>query len=150
MSRRYAEQVEVRVGEPMTPMTGVPGGPGAVEHGQVPTAFLWRGRLHVVRTVLGCWTQRLPWWRLADWQEEDTPADAPVPPLTEREEVAGRGGAGSGGTPATVTAPAPVGTVDELEQQVWRVEASAGRALGTGVYDLARSGTRWQLLRVSD
>uniref|UniRef100_UPI001E53C17D DUF6504 family protein n=1 Tax=Ornithinicoccus halotolerans TaxID=1748220 RepID=UPI001E53C17D len=94
MSRRYAEQIEVRVGEPMAPMTGVPGGRGAVEHGQVPTAFLWRGRLHVVRAVLGCWTQRLPWWRLADWQEEDTPADDAVPPLTEGAAVAHSGGRG--------------------------------------------------------
>lgn len=147
MSRRYAEQVEVRVGEPMFPTGRV--APGVEEHAQVPTAFLWRGRLHVVRAVLGCWTQRLPWWRLADWQQEhDTPDPDPVPPLTGWTE---RPGAVPGAT-ATVASAAPAGTavVDELEQQVWRVEASAGQALGTGVYDLGRSATRWQLLRVSD
>lgn len=109
MSRRYTEQVEVRMGEPLTgPLEGAVG-----QFGTVPTAFIWRGRLHVVRAVLGHWTQRLPWWRVA-WSE-DGPKD----------------------------------TQPELEQDVWRVEASAGRLHGTGVYDLARD-EQWRLLRVAD
>lgn len=111
MSRRYAEEVEVRVGEPLVGTLH-----DSVQHlgreGPVPTAFLWRGRLHVVRALLGHWTQRLPWWRTA-WSDE------------------------AGGPSA------------ELEQEVWRVEASAGRLLGTGVYDLARA-EQWRLLRVAD
>lgn len=125
MSRRYSEQVEVRLGEPLLGMPVTPPAPAGDEpFGLVPTAFIWRGRLHVVREVLDHWTQRLPWWRLA-WSEE-----------------------------AAVT-----GECLELEQQVWRVEASPGRLLGTGVYDLTRDGTtrdgttpgpQWRLVRVAD
>jgi hypothetical protein len=109
MSRRYTEQVEVRLGEPLVGSLE----PAVEQFGPVPTAFIWRGRLHVVRAVLGHWTQRLPWWRLA-WSED-----------------------------------APQGAPTELEQVVWRVEASAGRMLGTGVYDLAKD-EQWRLLRVAD
>ncbi|QFG68257.1 DUF6504 family protein [Ornithinimicrobium pratense] len=77
MSRRYEEQVEVRLG-------------AATEHGvrvegalptlwtevgaqaqKVPTVFLWRGRVHLVRAVLGQWSQRVPWWRAEDHDGED-------------------------------------------------------------------------------
>lgn len=115
MSRRYQEQVDVRLGEPQVYGVRLEQGwcRGAVDEAfdpqEVPTTFLWRGRVHIVRGVLAQWTQRVPWWR-----------------------GIGRGeGAGL------------------LEQQVWRVEASAGRAFGTGVYDLVR-GERWSLERVSD
>ena len=40
-------------------------------------------------------------------------------------------------------------SAEVLEQQVWRVEASAGRTLGQGVYDLVQD-ERWRLERVSD
>ncbi|HLS39279.1 MAG TPA: DUF6504 family protein [Ornithinicoccus sp.] len=109
MSRRYAEEIEVRVGEPLVGVVSGPVRPGP--DALVPTAFVWRGRVHVVRAVLGHWTQRLPWWRAA-WSDEQ-------------------------------------GGPTELEQEVWRVEASAGRLLGTGVYDLAHAGS-WRLLRVAD
>lgn len=36
-----------------------------------------------------------------------------------------------------------------LQQNVWRVEASVGSALSTGIYDLAQD-ERWRLLRVVD
>ncbi len=38
------------------------------------------------------------------------------------------------------------------ERQVWRVEASAGRMAGSGVYDLGAdlSPRQWRLLRVAD
>jgi predicted transcriptional regulator len=38
---------------------------------------------------------------------------------------------------------------EDLEEGVWRVAASPGRALHTGVYDLGRSHA-WRLLRVAD
>jgi hypothetical protein len=31
-----------------------------------PSAFLWRGRWHVVREVLGHWWQTGPWWERLD------------------------------------------------------------------------------------
>lgn len=110
MSRRYDEQVEVRVGE--TVLAGAPPAREGVDGAEAPTAFVWRGRLHVVRAVLDHWTQRRPWWRLA-WSDEP----------------------GRGGT--------------DLEQQVWRVEACAGRSGPTGVYELSKD-VQWRLVRVSD
>lgn len=54
----------------------------------------------------------------------------------------------------------PVGVPRTGERTVWRVEASAGRSAGTGIYDLGvdtdlgQSGdagaARWTLLRVQD
>ena len=113
MSRRYQEQIEVRMGQPQT--YGVAMAPGwcpgvdlAAE--EVPATFLWKGRVHLVRAVLARWSQRVPWWS----------------------------GAEEAGTGA-------------LEHQVWRVEASAGRAFGTGVYDLVcQTPQGWCLEYVSD
>jgi len=99
--RRYEEPIEVREGD-------------------VPEAFVWRGRLYVVRAVLDHWQERRSWWR-------DAHRDGGTDVLT-----------------------------DARERQVWRVEASAGRLAGTGVYDLgavpgAPTGSQhWQLLRVAD
>lgn len=134
MSRRYEEQVEVRLGragehgvrvEGVLPTVGgrddlgargPQGGLGTLDDldtrddlggVEVPTVFLWRGRVHLVRAVLARWSQRVPWWR--------------------PEESAG----------------------DVLERQVWRVEAGAGRTMGTGVYDLVQDD-RWWLARVND
>jgi hypothetical protein len=54
------------------------------------------------------------------------------------------------------------GDVLNQEREIWRVEASAGRMFGRGVYDLARDGgdrsgasvavqsQGWHLLRVAD
>ncbi|AKT52035.1 DUF6504 family protein [Arsenicicoccus sp. oral taxon 190] len=41
-------------------------------------------------------------------------------------------------------------TAADLEGEVWRVEAAAGRSGVLGVYDLAVRGTRWQLVALSD
>lgn len=121
MSRRYLDQVEVRLGDPVEHRVHLePGwrrGARAVA-GEVPTLFLWQGRVHVVRGVLAQWTRRMPWWR------------------------------GTGALARSDDGPgADAGT--ELEQEVWRVEASAGRSSRAGVYDLVR-GERWLLERVSD
>jgi hypothetical protein len=100
------------------------------ESNDAPMSFLWRGRLYVVREVLGHWRERREWWAAAaaralhgeDWS-----------PLPEARE-----------------------SLDH-ECEVWRVEASTGRAFGNGVYDLAREsvivpgpGEAWRLLQVAD
>ena len=137
MVRRYEEPIEVRqsvlaghssatagdvagVGrdDGCAPLGGPLGG---------PEAFVWRGRLYVVRAVLDRWQERRPWWRDA------------------REQ-------GSGDV-----------LTDARERQVWRVEASAGRCAGVGVYDLGvdpgaldtgldtgLDTPHWRLLRVAD
>jgi hypothetical protein len=113
VSRRYQEQVQVRLGAPgehgvrLDPgwCRGVGAGPGQGKgQVEVPTLFLWRGRLHLVQAVVAQWTQRVPWWR----------ADHAI-------------GVGGG----------------ELEHQVWRVEAGPGRSTGAGVYDLVHGGQWW-------
>jgi hypothetical protein len=127
--RRYEETIEVREGvrDQLTPgALGDSGGVGAAGcvggvgggsvGGREPEAFVWRGRLYVVRAVLDRWQERRPWWR--DARERDGGSDV----LT-----------------------------DARERQVWRVEASAGRLCGVGVYDLgADHGSQWRLLRVAD
>lgn len=69
MSRRYQEQIEVRVGpaaehgvrlEGALPSVGVQ----TLAQDEVPTQFLWRGRVHLVRAVQAQWSQRVPWWRV--------------------------------------------------------------------------------------
>ena len=118
MVRRYEEPIEVRAGG-----AGAAGAAGD-RHQPAPTAFVWRGRLYVVRDVLGHWSERRAWWRDA---------------LDPREEPAPEGAAAGSGADA----------VERLEQEVWRVEASPGRMHGTGVYDLARD-RGWRLVRVAD
>ncbi|GAA1179677.1 hypothetical protein GCM10009584_22010 [Ornithinimicrobium humiphilum] len=132
MSRRYQDPVEVRLGDPVEHRVRLEpgwcrGAQPLQEAVRVPTQFLWQGRVHVVRGVLAQWSQRVPWWR--------TEAGG------AREEARAGGGAGVGDGATT--------TLAALEQQVWRVEATAGRAHGSGVYDLV-SGERWLLERVSD
>ena len=122
MTRRVGESVEVRV-------TGDPD--------DAPMSFLWRGRLYVVRAVLGHWRERREWWA-----------------ATAARALHGDGDvAGAGGSPASGTA-----TTLERERDVWRVEASAGRTFGKGVYDLCRepavdpspTAQAWRLVQVAD
>jgi len=127
--RRYEEPIEVREtrqgqGQGQGQVSGAADGADPAQ----PTAFVWRGRLYVVRDVLGHWRERRAWWRDA-LDPREAPVRAAVP-------------TGPGGP---VVAP-------DLEQDVWRVTASPGRMLGTGVYDLARAGQalRWRLVRVAD
>jgi hypothetical protein len=121
--RRYEEPIEVRQSV-LAGGASVAAGEGDGVSLAGPEAFVWRGRLYVVRAVLDRWQERRPWWRDA------------------REQ-------GSGDV-----------LTDARERQVWRVEASAGRCAGVGVYDLGADprgpgaqgpGTpHWRLLRVAD
>jgi Family of unknown function (DUF6504) len=78
--RRYSDPVEVRSGPrsgavqgPAPERDGVPvddamapaPGPEAVDGtaARAPEAFLWQGRLYVVRRILAHWRERRPWWR---------------------------------------------------------------------------------------
>ena len=106
--------------------SSVPSGPsddgGSLE--PPPEAFIWRGRLYVVRGVLAQWRERRAWWHDA----------------LEADEAQVRPG-------ETLVAAAS-------EQHVWRVEASPGWSFAPGVYDLAHDesprGDRWSLVRVAD
>lgn len=160
MVRRYEEPIEVRARAAERSRSGATSVPAAGDTGdtggddrttpsgdtgeQVPTAFLWRGRLYVVRAVLGHWSQRRPWWREALDPREDT--DLPGSPDRPDSRADAAGGQRVVGG---------LRTVAELEQDVWRVEASPGRLHQAGVYDLAREGRgdsscSWRLLRVAD
>ena len=90
----------------MTGRTADDAGVGASDP-ERPEAFIWRGRLYVVRDVLATWRERRAWWREA--LDAD---DAQVRP-GETLAAAAR------------------------ERQVWRVEASRGWSFTPGVYDLA-------------
>lgn len=102
-------------------------GAGSVEDGSAgpsPEAFIWRGRLYVVRSVLSQWRERRAWWRDA----------------LEADE--------------TQVRPGQTLVAASSEQHVWRVEASPGWSFTPGVYDLAHDetprGDQWSLVRVSD
>ena len=126
--RRFSDPVEVRSAS----------GPR-----REPEAFIWRGRLYVVRDVLGQWRERRAWWRDPVTEGAQTTDEAPAP------QVGGTptGGAEEGRGSSTLLAAA-------RERQVWRVEASPGWSFAPGVYDLARDesphGEQWSLVRVAD
>ena len=157
MVRRYEEPIEVRAraaersrsGATSVPAAGDTGGddrtiPSVDTGEQVPTAFLWRGRLYVVRAVLGHWSQRRPWWREALDPREDT--DLPATPTTPT--AARTLQAVSGWWTACARWPSSSRTCGG-----WR--PAPGRLHQAGVYDLAREGRAdsscsWRLLRVAD
>lgn len=145
MVRRFSDSVQVRLRErqqcgvtqhigsasSMSPVgSRGSGGSGPAEplegdaFGPPPEAFIWRGRLYVVRRVLSQWRERRAWWHDA----------------LEADEAQVRPG-------ETLVAAAS-------EQHVWRVEASPGWSFAPGVYDLAHDesprGDRWSLVRVAD
>lgn len=108
--------------------------PVAVRGDGPPREFLWRGRLYVVRAVLSHWFERGAWW----------------------EGAAGRAVHGEDGGSSCLDA---VEGLRGGEREVWRVEASAGRAAGAGVYDLCAVApgpagpageASWRLLRLAD
>ena len=75
MVRRYEEPIEVRAG-----MGGVDrrdiDRTGDIDRASdpAPSAFLWRGRLYVVRDVIGHWRERRAWWREALDPDEEVAA----------------------------------------------------------------------------
>ena len=121
-----------------------------------PAQFLWRGRLYVVREVLARWTESGGWWRSAAVQA-DASGDGEVDPLAPLDTTpipsSPKWAQRAWGEPApdVDTSVGPAG-VDDGEQDWFRVEAGAGRAAGTGVYDLCFSWStgRWALARVLD
>jgi hypothetical protein len=122
--RRYDDPVEVRAAD------------ASGSGGSEPASFLWRGRLYVVREVLGHWRERRAWWT------------APAARALHGEtDPASRDATGD-----------PVRSVLGEEHEIWRVEASRGRAFGSGVYDLCRKPSAtaadiaggWCLLAVAD
>ena len=128
--RRYDDPVDVR----QKPVAGI-------SEAAAPQQFLWHGRLFVVRDVLAHWVETGAWWR--------SPSARLVYGMADDTAESGRcggvsdGGASNGGGEA----------VDETgEREVWRVEASAGRAMGSGVYDLsfAVGPGVWRLTRALD
>ena len=70
MVRRYEEPIEVRAGVGGVDLVG---GINPVPDSS-PSAFLWRGRLYIVREVIGHWRDRRAWWREALDLDEDTAA----------------------------------------------------------------------------
>ena len=123
MVRRFSDSVQVRVRE--REQSGMARqAPAAEASGAPHEAFIWRGRLYVVRAVVAHWRERRAWWR--DALDAD---EAQVRP-GETLVAASR------------------------EQHVWRVEASPGWSFAPGVYDLAHDelprGDRWSLVRVAD
>ncbi len=121
----------------------------------VPEQFLWRGRLYVVREVLDRWTESGGWWRSAAVQSLSTgdAAEAPAPLQTAPLPPSPKWAQRAWGEPAPdVDASIGPAAIDDGEQDWFRVEAGAGRAAGTGVYDLCFSWStgRWSLARVLD
>jgi hypothetical protein len=167
MVRRYDDAIDVRMNdvrqqdgqvEHVRPGDGLScyglsrGGGGGSSVGDdlvpaQPTAFLWRGRLYVVRAVQTRWYERRAWWREA--------AAAALLGLRGDDASAGSSARASSGTVTEV-----LDTTEYLdgETEVWRVEAAAGRSCPVGVFDLARSMSTapggapggWRLTRVAD
>ena len=66
--RRYSDPVEVRAGSRVGSVSGLGAEQGAAPgreaiDGSEPDAFIWQGRLYVVRRVLAHWRERRSWWR---------------------------------------------------------------------------------------
>lgn len=127
MVRRYDDMIDVQLRD-----VPIQDGPVVAQ----PTAFVWRDRLYVVRAVQTRWYERRAWWR-----------DAAAAAL-----LGLRGEPQDGVTTEVADEPALDG-----ENEVWRVEAAAGRCSPVGVFDLTRAvpattgaGTGWRLTRVAD
>lgn len=123
MSRRYDHPVDVR------------------RRDDEPCEFLWRGRLYVIRGVLAHWIETGPWWNMGVGSSADETAArsrAVLDPLARDAEA--------------VLDDSPELALDGVEREVWRVEASAGRTAGSGVYDVSFdwSAGGWTLRRALD
>jgi len=102
----------------------------------VPEQFLWRSRLYAVRDVLEHWFESGRWWS------------------SERAMALAAGSDSSGSSRSQVQGSpglAP-GSLDDGEQEFWRVEAAPGRSASPGVYDLCFDWSKgsWQLMEVHD
>jgi hypothetical protein len=117
MVRRYEESIEVQAGG------GVIDGGGADGPGPSPSAFLWRGRLYVVRDVIGHWRERRAWWHEA---------------LDPDEEVAAHG------------LDCLEHEVWRVEASAGRLAATGVYDLGMHDVAVGRSTRSWRLLRVAD
>ena len=101
MVRRYEETIEVREGvrDDLTPASWgcrCRGGWRCPGRGaREPDAFVWRGRLYVVRAVLDRWQERRPWWR--DARERDGAATCSPMPASGRSGGSRRAPAASAG-----------------------------------------------------
>jgi len=97
-----------------------------------PVRFVWAERSYVVHSVLDHWVEAGSWWR-----------------RTGRSRT-GPGGAAPGIT-LGITSGIACG-IDDGEREVWRVEASPGRAFGSGVYDVSFDWAAggWTLRRALD
>lgn len=137
MSRLHTDPVEVR------------------RRDDQPAQFLWRGRLYVVREVLARWSEAGGWWRapgvsaLATGDASACPASLQTTPIPSAPKWAQR--AWGEPAPEVGAAVGPAG-IDDGERDWWRVEAAAGAAAGSGVYDLCFDWSRgaWSLARVLD
>jgi hypothetical protein len=123
MTRRYDDPVDVRRRDEVRG-----GGPALMT--DAPAEFLWRGRLYVVRGVLAHWIETGAWWR----------------------SRAAQATYGVGSAQAESVEPPTVDPTVDTERELWRVEASGGRARGSGVYDLCFDWTAgaWTLARALD
>jgi hypothetical protein len=130
-----------------------PGGeprPAGVDAGGAPEQFVWRGRLYVVRDVLSCWVETGAWWcgpaaQLVHGTGDETP---PVvrPAAGDQQDDDEQDGDEQDGDQQDGDRP-----VADDESVTWRVEASAGRLAGSGVYDLRERATgEWRLVQALD
>lgn len=136
MARRYDDPVHVRRCDSADHREVNPLEPDPFA--EAPTQFLWRGRLYVVREVLAHWIESGTWWRSA----AAVSAGMLEPEGPQRDAVEATRGAG---------APHASPAADD-ERELWRVEASAGRVLGIGVFDLSldRRAGSWSLAQALD
>jgi hypothetical protein len=123
-------------------------------------SFLWRGRLYVVREVLGHWHERREWWAAAAARalHGDDGDSAPGARTDFGAVVADVASATEGIAVEVNSSAGGSSSVLDRERDVWRVEASAGRTFGNGVYDLCReppldrtpAAPAWRLVQVAD
>jgi hypothetical protein len=96
---------------------------------------VWRGRLYTVRAILEHWIVNREWWQDSDpLGSSGPPAPEPAQPRSSHPE-AGRPEPAQP-EPAQPEPAQPEPGHPELE--FWRVEASPGQGMATGVYELRR------------
>lgn len=134
--RTYDEAVIVHL-RSAPGLGGSGGGSGGDPDGPVgvgePEGFVWRGRSYRVEAVLDRWVRRRPWWRLAldplpaqHWAHAEAGSAA-----AGATEVRGAAGATevreAAATEVRGAAAAARAALADLEENVWRVEATRAR-----------------------